>query len=78
MVSSFRNKLNSRRFEISKEQLTLIKSTENLNYTFIKANVPYHSEQLHEVRRAIETFSFLFLYDTSPDHLLPSHLLSVL
>lgn len=38
-------------------------------------NVPHHSEYLREVKVAIEAFSFLFLYDTSLDHLLPSHLL---
>lgn len=37
-------------------------------------NVPYHSEHLHEVKTGTEAFSFLFLYDTSLDDLLPSHL----
>lgn len=39
-------------------------------------NIPHQSEHLHEVKLAIEAFRFLFLYDTSLDHLLPSHLLS--
>lgn len=50
MVSSFRNKLNSRRFEIAKEHLKWIKSTENLNYAYIIADVPYHSEAASYMR----------------------------
>lgn len=39
---------------------------------------PHHSQHLREVKLAIEAFSFLFLYDTSLDLLLPFHLLSQL
>lgn len=41
-------------------------------------SIPHHSQDLHEVKLAIEVFSFLFLYDTNLDQLLPSHLLSQL
>lgn len=39
----------------------------------------FHTTQsIYEVKLAMEAFSFLFLYDTIPDQLLPSHLLSQL
>ena len=69
---------NSRTFEISKEEFKLLKSTENLNYTFTVVSVPHHSEHLSKVKLSMEAFSFVFSYDTSPGHLLPSYLLSQL